>query len=193
MARCDAVCGGSVLRQRQKMASQDAQEASDGFAGRRTLALREILDGRPSQAARVLVEAMQSVLVHLAEEQTSSSHRGPKRPCRQAPASASHCVAGLVQQLGRSPPELIAQHIGAGFVQSEWRAAVELLLVSLACSPTATAPALAQADALARYLQAFGIVDAHETENTTSFHCKYGGSAGLPDFAVAVITIVRVS
>lgn len=171
------------------------RQESDGFASRRTLALHEVLDGRPSQAARVLVEAMHSVLTNLLQEQPLSSQRGPKWLCSEARARTSHGIEELVQLLGRSPPELIAQHTGIEFVRSEWRAAMELLLVSLACVTTAedARPRLTavQAETLSRYLDAFDADDADNAEKTTSFRSKYGGSPGIPDFAVAVITVVR--
>jgi hypothetical protein len=170
------------------------QGVTDGLAISRPLALREVLDGRPAHATRVLVEAMHGVLANLTEVSASSEQQGSKRR-RLGPTCSSDEFDGLVRQLGRSPPGLIAQSTGVKFVHSEWRAAVELLLVSLACIQGAEAAArpvaVPQAEAVARYLDAFDAVDAADVEQAGNFRRKYGGCAGLPDFAVAVITIVR--
>ena len=168
------------------------RDATNGFATSRMLALREVLDGRPSQATRVLLETIRGVLDDLTEIHTpSSGQRGSKRR-RLGPTSASDDLGKLIQQLSLSTPELIAQNTGSEFVLSEWRAAIELLLVSLACTREA-APALTvgQAEAVARYLDAFDAVDAVDVDKAGDFRHKYGGNAGLPDFAVAVMTIVR--
>ena len=169
------------------------QDATNGFATSRMLALREVLGGRPSQATRVLLETIRGVLDNLAEVHASSSGQQGSKRRRLGPTSASAGFGRLIQQLSQSPPELIAQNTGSEFVHSEWRAAIELLLVSLACTQEAAAPALTvgQAEAVARYLDAFDAVDAVDAEHAVDFRHKYGGSAGLPDFAVAVMTIVR--
>jgi hypothetical protein len=171
------------------------QGATDGFAISRTLALREVLDGRPSHATSVLIEAIRGVLATLTEAAAVSSEKRRSKRRRLRPTTSSDDFGGMVQQLGRSPPQLIAQGAGLQFAHSEWRAAVELLLVSLACTRHAEtagdAFTVPQAEAVARYLDAFDAVDAADVEQAANFRRKYGGSAGLPDFAVAVVTIVR--
>jgi hypothetical protein len=186
------VSTNDVMEPREETGRVDARNR---LGTSRTLALCEVLDGRPSAAVCMLTQAMAAVLASIhAPSDTASSEQGAKRRRLGHTDARGDDLDGLVERLSRSPPALIAQRSGQSFANMEWRAAVELLLVSLACLPSeavsaAPTTAVAQAEALARYLDAYDEVDA--TTVTGAFRRDYGGSAGCPDFAVAVMTVVR--
>eukprot|EP01044_Picomonas_judraskeda_P030187 COSAG03_NODE_10755_length_630_cov_1.060264_1_plen_80_part_10 len=71
------------------------QGPTDGFAISRTLALREVLDGRPSHATRVLVEAIRGVLANLTEAAAVSMEARRSKRRRLGPTSSSDDFGGM--------------------------------------------------------------------------------------------------
>lgn len=173
---------------------------AERFAHSRAEAQRELLDGRPAEAVRHLAAAVASVLSHCScEGQRQGPDEGRATKRRRVGDEGLEGLEGLVRQLGASPPAVVEraappteqpQQQQQGFAHTEWRAAVEMLAVALACL-SATAPELPtppQAEALARYLDAYEASDAAES---IAFRREYGGSAAMPDFAAAVVVVVR--